>query len=218
MTATTLNIDEKTLIRHAQAGSRKAMQRLIDRHAGLIYITAKRYAGGGEMGNQTFEDLIQDARVAFCEAVHSLPSAYKGALTTYARSVMVRRCRQCAARYRSIFALSDQMEKSASCVGEDVQAPTTVAIEDVEENNSNFVVNDECQCALIERNVMLAQCIAQLPQREQYVIRSRYGVCGASVRTQAELAREMCVPCQTFRHIEKRAITRLRQMLAEVAV
>lgn len=210
------SIDEKTLIRHAQAGSRKAMQRLIDRHAGLIYITAKRYAGGGEMGNQTFEDLIQDARLAFCDAIHNMPS--DATAMAYVRRTMDHRCRQCAARYRSIFSLSRDLASSAAVAKEADAVPATVPIEEVEENNSNFVTNDVGNPSHIERNLVLSSCIAQLPKREQYVIRSRFGVCGASERTQDALAREMTIPRDTLRHIEKRAITRLRQMLAEVAV
>ncbi|MEA3249915.1 MAG: sigma-70 family RNA polymerase sigma factor [Patescibacteria group bacterium] len=72
--------EEAELIRHAQAGDSKALDRLVQRNIRFIYRVARKFVGRG----LEFEDLVQEGQLGLLKAVEKFDLARETRLTTYA--------------------------------------------------------------------------------------------------------------------------------------
>jgi len=228
------------LIAKAQQGDREASEALVEENSGLIWSVARRFLGRGTEA----DDLYQLGCLGFLKAVEGFDLSYGTQFSTYAvpkiageirrflrddgavkvsrgmkeRGVLVRglRSRLCAELGREP-ALSELAE-AAGLTPEEVAAAET-ATEPVislqtETGEGGLTLEGMLsgggmEDGLVER-LALRGALEELPQREREVLLLRY----YKGLTQTRAARVLGVSQVQVSRLERRAVERLRQMLA----
>lgn len=228
------------LIISAQAGDEKAAEQLIAENSGLIWSIVRRYMGRGTDA----EDLFQLGCLGFIKAVEGFDTAYGTQFSTYAvpkitgeirrflrddgtvkvsrslkeRSAQIKAIRSVLiAEYNREPSLQEIADRSGLTVEDIAMAETaTAATESINREMGedgfsleNVLTDTESEEKLVER-IALTQAIDQLPQREAMVIRLRYfhGL------TQERVSKVLSVSQVQVSRIEKKALSRLKELLA----
>lgn len=230
----------ETLIRQAQAGDQAAMETLVEENSALVWAVARRFLGRGTEA----DDLYQLGCLGLLKAVEGFDLDYGTQFSTYAvpkisgeirrflrddgavkvsRSIKeqasaIRTVRnQLAAalgREPSIQEISRQtgftpeeiaLAEAATAATESIQRETG------EEGFSleNILSDTESEEKMVEK-IALRQAIAVLPEREATVIQLRYfhGL------TQQRIAKVLDVSQVQVSRIEKKALQKLRELMA----
>lgn len=228
------------LIASSQAGDREAKELLVKENAGLIWSVTRRFIGRGVES----DDLYQLGCLGFLKAVDGFDQGFGTQFSTYAvpkiageirrflrddgavkvsRSIKeqaavigVKRSKltNLLGREPTIHELSHHLGISAEEIAMTECAMSSV--ESIHQPNGDdgftlesILTDTESEERMIER-VALRQAIRQLPEREMQVVHLRYfhGL------TQERVARIMEVSQVQVSRIEKKAIARLRELIA----
>lgn len=228
------------LIRLAKAGDRQAAEDLVRENTGLIWAVAKRFAGRGT----EMDDLYQLGCLGFLKAVDGFDPEFGTQFSTYAvpkisgeirrflrddgaikvsrsikeRSASIKIARNHLAsalgREPTVMEISRQtnftpeeiaIAETATAVTESIHAETGEEGFTLE----NVLTDTDSEDIMLEK-MALRQSISELPEREAMVIQLRYfhGL------TQGRIARVLNVSQVQVSRIEKKALTRLREMMA----
>ena len=232
--------DEATL-RSAKAGDMEAAERMVTDNSGLIWSVARRFFGRGVDS----DDLYQLGCVGFLKAIAGYDESYGTQFSTYAvpkisgeirrflrddgavkvsRGVKERAGRIAAARraLEQRLGREPRLSELAAETGlesEEIAAAETAVLSaeslQRELGEDGFTLElslagDTLEEALVER-VSLREAIDSLPERERQVIALRY----FHDMTQDAAARVIGVSQVQVSRLERRAITRLRELLAD---
>lgn len=228
------------LIRQAQAGDKVALETLVEENSALVWAVARRFLGRGAES----DDLYQLGCLGFLKAVEGFDLGYGTQFSTYAvpkisgeirrflrddgtvkvsrslkeqaqtiRSVR-NRLTTALGREPTIAEISRQtgfspeeiaLAETATAATESIQRETG------EEGFSleNILTDTESEEKMVEK-IALRQAIDALPEREAMVIRLRYfhGL------TQQRIAKVLDVSQVQVSRIEKKALEKLRQLMA----
>ena len=202
--------DELYLLHAAKAGNEVALERLLQMHNGYIQIIARRFAGSGPQREENIEDLAQEARLAFCEAVKSFQLGRTarefGAL---AQLAITRHCINVAPNYgplviRKWRGRSEESQENA--------VVTTVPVESLEtEQAEGGAINPFTEEFF--NNLFLQKCIDHLTPLQRQIIMRSYGLGGNAEMQPLEIANEMDMKPSNVRYHRDRAILDLREMI-----
>ncbi len=228
------------LIARSQAGDREATEQLVEENTGLVWAVVRRFLGRGAEP----DDLYQLGCLGFLKAVEGFDLEYGTQFSTYAvpkiageirrflrddgavkvsrslkeqaASIKATRSRLTAAlgREPTILEISRQtgftpeeiaLAETATAATESIQKQTG------EEGFSleNILTDTESEERMVEK-IALRQAIEALPDREKTVIQLRYfhGL------TQQRVAKVMAVSQVQVSRIEKKALEKLRELMA----
>lgn len=227
------------LISRAQAGENEAMDTLVAENAGLIWSVARRFFGRGTEP----DDLYQLGCLGFLKAVEGFDTEFGTQFSTYAVPKIAGEIRRflrddgtvkvSRSLKEQAFAIKTARARLTQTLGREptiaeISRQTGITPEDIalaetataatesiqretgEEGFSleNVLTDTESQEKMVEK-IALRQAVAALPERECKVIQLRYfhGL------TQQRVAKVLNVSQVQVSRIEKKAITRLRQLL-----
>ena len=227
------------LIARSQQGDEQAREELVKENSGLIWSVARRFMGRGTEA----DDLFQLGCLGFLKAVDGFDTEYGTQFSTYAvpkiggeirrflrddGAIKVSRSiKEQAAVIKSARnaltaslgrepSLSELSEKTGISPEDIAMAETaTSCTESIQRETGedgftleNILSDTESEETLLER-ISLLQAIEKLPQREAMVIRLRY----FHALTQERVSRVLSVSQVQVSRIEKKALTRLRELL-----
>ena len=193
------------LIARSQAGDKSAGEDLITENAGLIWSVARRFLGRGAEA----DDLYQLGCLGFLKAVEGFDLSFGTQFSTYAVPKI-------SGEIRRFLRDDGAIKVSRSSVEDIAFAETATSVtESISRETGedgftleNILSNTESEEAMVEK-ISLRQAICNLSEREATVIRLRYfhGL------TQQRVAGVLAVSQVQVSRIEKKAISRLRQLM-----
>lgn len=227
------------LIARSQAGDPDAGELLIVENAGLIWSVVRRFVGRGTEA----EDLYQLGCVGFLKAVNGFDLNFGTQFSTYAvpkiageirrflrddGAVKVSRgIKEQAATINSTrneliakYGREPTLQEIADATGftpEEIATAesATATVESIQQENGedgfsleDVLTDTESEEILLEK-ISLRQAVERLPERESMVIRLRYYHC----LTQDRVAKVLSVSQVQVSRIEKKALSKLREML-----
>lgn len=214
-------------IAQAQAGDARAIEALLADNERLIYRTASFYYR--QCQTQEFEDVLQMGRLGLLEAIRRFDLGQPGKFSTYAiwqvRGFIARllrvdaiirvpqhvregKCRSCSAEEapRVVHSLDAPMTRAPG--DERTYADFLVAPDDTAAAALGFFDDATGVC-----QTDLDRALAALPEIEATVIRLRFGLDDDGPYTLAEVGQRVGYSREGVRHVEVRAIKKLRQTL-----
>lgn len=190
---------EQAVFAALEAGDPKARQTLIEHNLRLVVYIARKFESSG-VG---IEDLISIGTIGLIKAVNTFCPGRHIKLATYSsrciENEILMHLRKIAGR-RGEVSLDEPL--SADRDGNEL------LLSDVLGGDPDLVSRDMEQEA--ERTVLLA-CVSRLSDREQQILRLRFGLNGAKEHTQKEVADLLGISQSYISRLEKKIIKRLKR-------
>ena len=191
--------EERHYLQEYKQGSLEAKNILIERNLRLVAHIVKKYQGASE----ELDDLISIGTIGLIKAVQTFDSAKASKLSTYAARcidnelLMLLRSRKKSNREVSLY----------EPIGTDKEG-NEISLLDVIETEPVDVVKNY---ALKQDTTLLYRLLPEiLSQREQEILKLRYGLYGEKELTQREIAKRLNISRSYVSRIEKNALIKLR--------
>lgn len=191
--------EERHYLQEYKQGSLEAKNILIERNLRLVAHIVKKYQGASE----ELDDLISIGTIGLIKAVQTFDSAKASKLSTYAARcidnelLMLLRSRKKSNREVSLY----------EPIGTDREG-NEISLLDVIETEPVDVVKNY---ALKQDTTLLYRLLPEiLSQREQEILKLRYGLYGEKELTQREIAKRLNISRSYVSRIEKNALLKLR--------
>ena len=189
--------EERHYLQEYKQGSLEAKNILIERNLRLVAHIVKKYQGASE----ELDDLISIGTIGLIKAVQTFDSAKASKLSTYAaidnEVLMLLRSRKKSNREVSLY----------EPIGTDKEG-NEISLLDVIETEPVDVVKNY---ALKQDTTLLYRLLPEiLSQREQEILKLRYGLYGEKELTQREIAKRLNISRSYVSRIEKNALLKLR--------
>lgn len=228
------------LIARSQSGDKDATEILVKENSGLIWSVARRFTGRGT----ELDDLYQLGCLGFLKAVEGFDLEYGTQFSTYAvpkiageirrflrddgavkvsRSIKEQAATIKSTRNRLTAALGreptiQEISRQTGFSPEEIALAetATAATESIQRETGeegfsleNILTDTESEERMVEK-IALRQAIEALPEREKMVVKLRY----FHSLTQQQVAKVMDVSQVQVSRIEKKAIAKLRELMA----
>ena len=191
--------EERHYLQEYKQGSLEAKNILIERNLRLVAHIVKKYQGASE----ELDDFISIGTIGLIKAVQTFDSAKASKLSTYAARcidnelLMLLRSRKKSNREVSLY----------EPIGTDKEG-NEISLLDVIETEPVDVVKNY---ALKQDTTLLYRLLPEiLSQREQEILKLRYGLYGEKELTQREIAKRLNISRSYVSRIEKNALLKLR--------
>ena len=194
--------EERTLIARLAEGDEQARQTLIERNLRLVVYIARRFENTGV----NIEDLISIGTIGLIKAVGTFRADRNIKLATYSS--------RCIENEILIYIRKISGRKAEVSLDEPINTDwdgNELLLSDVLGTDSDVVMRpmeDDVDHAL------LRQALENLPEREQTIVRMRFGLGGRPEKTQKEVADLMGISQSYISRLEKRIMTRLRREIS----
>ena len=194
--------EERTLIARLAEGDEQARQTLIERNLRLVVYIARRFENTGV----NIEDLISIGTIGLIKAVGTFRADRNIKLATYSS--------RCIENEILMHIRKISGRKAEVSLDEPINTDwdgNELLLSDVLGTDSDVVMRpmeDDVDHAL------LRQALANLPEREQTIVRMRFGLGGRPEKTQKEVADLMGISQSYISRLEKRIMTRLRREIS----
>ena len=191
--------EERTLIARLAEGDEQARQTLIERNLRLVVYIARRFENTGV----NIEDLISIGTIGLIKAVGTFRADRNIKLATYSS--------RCIENEILMYIRKISGRKAEVSLDEPINTDwdgNELLLSDVLGTDSDVVMRpmeDDVDHAL------LRQALENLPEREQTIVRMRFGLGGRPEKTQKEVADLMGISQSYISRLEKRIMTRLRR-------
>ncbi len=196
--------EEMYFLKKYKEGDMEAKRILIERNLRLVAHVAKKYLKQGEDG----EDLIAVGTIGLIKAVSTFDHEKNNKLATYAA-----RCVE--NELLMLFRGKKKTSREVSLhdpIGTDKEGNEISLIDVLEGENVDVIA----QMELRQNTKKLHELIRSiLTQREQEILKMRYGLCGYHERTQREIAGTLGISRSYVSRIEKNAVEKLREHFKE---
>ena len=191
--------EERHYLQEYKQGSLEAKNILIERNLRLVAHIVKKYQGASE----ELDDLISIGTIGLIKAVQTFDSAKASKLSTYAaRCIDNELLMLLRSRKKSILEVS-----LYEPIGTDKEG-NEISLLDVIETEPVDVVKNY---ALKQDTTLLYRLLPEiLSQREQEILKLRYGLYGEKELTQREIAKRLNISRSYVSRIEKNALLKLR--------
>lgn len=166
----------------AQAGCRACLDGLMRQHEGLVHHILRRQVSG----TATYDDVLQEGRIALWQAILHFDSQHGVAFSTYAGA---------AIRYR----IWDTAQPAEPPIAEPPAGLALDALEVVDENLWRADVRET-----------LVEAVSRLPERLRQVITAAYGLDGQPPRTLVAIGRHFGVTKEMARYWRNNGLVLLR--------
>ena len=191
--------EEQEYLSRLKEGDREAKQVLIERNMRLVAHVTKKYQNSGE----DMEDLISIGTIGLIKAVSTFQDDHGSKLATYAARcienelLMYFRAKKKSSREVSLY----------EPIGTDKEG-NQIQLMDIVEAEEKDVVE---QLELKQKIVRLYELIPNvLDEREQEILKQRYGLKDQKPVTQREIAKTMQISRSYVSRIEKKALEKLK--------
>ena len=191
--------EEQEYLSRLKEGDREAKQVLIERNMRLVAHVKKKYQNSGE----DMEDLISIGTIGLIKAVSTFQDDHGSKLATYAARcienelLMYFRAKKKSSREVSLY----------EPIGTDKEG-NQIQLMDIVEAEEKDVVE---QLELKQKIVRLYELIPNvLDEREQEILKQRYGLKDQKPVTQREIAKKMQISRSYVSRIEKKALEKLK--------
>ena len=194
--------EERTLIARQAEGDEQARQTLIERNLRLVVYIARRFENTGV----NIEDLISIGTIGLIKAVGTFRADRNIKLATYSS--------RCIENEILMYIRKISGHKAEVSLDEPINTDwdgNELLLSDVLGTDSDVVMRpmeDDVDHAL------LRQALENLPEREQTIVRMRFGLGGRPEKTQKEVADLMGISQSYISRLEKRIMTRLRREIS----
>ena len=194
--------EERTLIARLAEGDEQARQTLIERNLRLVVYIARRFENTGV----NIEDLISIGTIGLIKAVGTFRADRNIKLATYSS--------RCIENEILMYIRKISGRKAEISLDEPINTDwdgNELLLSDVLGTDSDVVMRpmeDDVDHAL------LRQALENLPEREQTIVRMRFGLGGRPEKTQKEVADLMGISQSYISRLEKRIMTRLRREIS----
>ena len=194
--------EERTLIARLAEGDEQARQTLIERNLRLVVYIARRFENTGV----NIEDLISIGTIGLIKAVGTFRADRNIKLATYSS--------RCIENEILMYIRKISSRKAEVSLDEPINTDwdgNELLLSDVLGTDSDVVMRpmeDDVDHAL------LRQALENLPEREQTIVRMRFGLGGRPEKTQKEVADLMGISQSYISRLEKRIMTRLRREIS----
>ena len=194
--------EERTLIARLAEGDEQARQTLIERNLRLVVYIARRFENTGV----NIEDLISIGTIGLIKAVGTFRADRNIKLATYSS--------RCIEIEILMYIRKISGRKAEVSLDEPINTDwdgNELLLSDVLGTDSDVVMRpmeDDVDHAL------LRQALENLPEREQTIVRMRFGLGGRPEKTQKEVADLMGISQSYISRLEKRIMTRLRREIS----
>lgn len=196
--------EEKYYLQKYQEGDMEARRILIERNLRLVAHVARKY----QSPDEDVEDLISTGIIGLIKAVTTFDHSKTNRLAAYAA-----RCIE--NELLMLFRVRRKMAKEVSLyepIGTDKEGNEINLLDIIESTNEDVVDNMELQQNTKKLYGLLN---IALNQREQEVLKLRYGLCGEEETTQREIADRLGISRSYVSRIEKNALKKLRECFTE---
>lgn len=196
--------EEKECLKRCREGDRQARDCLIERNLRLVAYIAKKYT----MGDKDMDDLISIGTIGLIKGIDSFDESKNIRLATYAA--------RCVENELLMFMRSSR--KSAKdvylydSIGSDKEG-NEINLMDIIEYEDEDVVERVTRQGYISRLDGYVQEV--LTEREQEILRMRYGLDGGEEKTQREIAAKYGISRSYVSRIEKKALEKLKRCYEE---
>lgn len=196
--------EEKECLKRCREGDRQARDCLIERNLRLVAYIAKKYT----MGDKDMDDLISIGTIGLIKGIDSFDESKNIRLATYAA--------RCVENELLMFMRSSR--KSAKdvylydSIGSDKEG-NEINLMDIIEYEDEDVVERVTRQGYISRLDGYVQEV--LTEREQEILRMRYGLDGGEEKTQREIAAIYGISRSYVSRIEKKALEKLKRCYEE---
>ena len=194
--------EERALIVRLAEGDEQARQTLIERNLRLVVYIARRFENTGV----NIEDLISIGTIGLIKAVGTFRADRNIKLATYSS--------RCIENEILMYIRKISGRKAEVSLDEPINTDwdgNELLLSDVLGTDSDVVMRpmeDDVDHAL------LRQALENLPEREQTIVRMRFGLGGRPEKTQKEVADLMGISQSYISRLEKRIMTRLRREIS----
>ena len=194
--------EERALIARLAEGDEQARQTLIERNLRLVVYIARRFENTGV----NIEDLISIGTIGLIKAVGTFHADRNIKLATYSS--------RCIENEILMHIRKISGRKAEVSLDEPINTDwdgNELLLSDVLGTDSDVVMRpmeDDVDHAL------LRQALENLPEREQTIVRMRFGLGGRPEKTQKEVADLMGISQSYISRLEKRIMTRLRREIS----
>ena len=194
--------EERALIARLAEGDEQARQTLIERNLRLVVYIARRFENTGV----NIEDLISIGTIGLIKAVGTFRADRNIKLATYSS--------RCIENEILMHIRKISGRKAEVSLDEPINTDwdgNELLLADVLGTDSDVVMRpmeDDVDHAL------LRQALENLPEREQTIVRMRFGLGGRPEKTQKEVADLMGISQSYISRLEKRIMTRLRREIS----
>lgn len=195
-----------------KSGERQAFDMLVKSNMKLVVKIANDYKRFG----MSLEDIVSSGTIGLMKAIEMFDPE-KGGFSAYASTWINKYIRMALDSYRGIHTKRyDRMkqEERSSCIVESLN-------EKIGNGDTEFADSLEADCPTPCERVALDDSVramldaidSALDSREQFIIRSRYGLDGNEVLTLREIAEKLGMTYERVRQIEVSALAKLRERL-----
>ena len=194
--------EERALLQRLGGGDESARQTLIERNLRLVVYIARRFENTGV----NIEDLISIGTIGLIKAVGTFRPDRNIKLATYSS--------RCIENEILMYIRKISSRRSEVSLDEPINTDwdgNELLLSDVLGTDSDVVMRpmeDDVDHAL------LRQALENLPEREQTIVRMRFGLGGRPEKTQKEVADLMGISQSYISRLEKRIMTRLRREIS----
>ena len=206
--------NEEAVLLHSlfKNGERQAFDMLVKSNMRLVVKIANDY----KYGRMDFEDIVSSGTIGLMKAIEMFDPE-KGGFSACVSAWVNKYIRMALDSYRGIHTKRyDRMtqEERSSCIVESLN-------DKVGDGETEFADSLEADCPTPCERVALDDSVramldaidSALDSREQYIVRSRYGLDGHEVLTLREIAERLGMTHERVRQIEVSALAKLREQL-----
>ena len=183
------------LIGKSQSGDKEAREVLIEKNLGLVHHIVKRFLGRG----YDPEDLFQIGVIGLMKAIELSEEAQLDR-----EDVIL--AMEAGAEVESLYSSSGQEDGSELCLADRVVAAAHGCV-GASMGSSGAVENDVEKDRLLDQ-MLLAQLLGELPERDRELIRMRY----FQNKTQTEIAGILGISQVQVSRLEKKILREMREM------
>ncbi len=194
--------EEEYYLRRYFEGSKDAKNILIEHNLRLVAHIAKKYA----KNEQDMEEYISIGTIGLIKAINSFKENKGFKISTYASKCIEN---EILMNIRSTKKINAEVSLN-TVIGTDKDG-NDMELADTIDEGSKPAIDTIYNKALVDQ--VINYILTKLPEREKYIMSSRYGIDGKKYKTQQEIADELCISRSYVSRIETKVQKKLKNHL-----